>query len=335
MIKKQSAGSNGIIKLLLRRVMTSLVVLFLMITFLFFLLRIAPGDPSQKFVSPDLSPHLAAAVRQSFDLNSSLLDQYKTFILNLSRGDFGISYTYRIPVIEVIGQFLPFTIIFSLICFIIQVSAGFLLALFAVKKINGTRDKLISRASIMVYAMPSFVIGVALIFIFSGLLNIFPSSGLSSFDSGSYNFFQKIADYARHMLLPVITLSLGGIAVYYKYLRDNLEETYNKGFVENLRANGFAESEITRKHVIPNAVSPLIAVAGVELGLLFGGALITEVIFALPGMGRLTVNAILSRDYPLVTGCTFISGVLVIFTNLAADLIKAKLDKRIVKGILN
>ncbi len=335
MIKEKSADWNSIFILLLKRVLTSVIVLFLMITFLFFLLRIAPGDPSQKFVSPDLSPRLAAMVRQSFDLNSSLLDQYKTFILNLIKGDFGISYTYRIPVIQVIGEFLPFTIIFSLICFIIQLSAGFLLALFVVKKINGTRDKIISQTSIMVYALPSFVIGVALIFIFSVLLNIFPSSGLSSFDFDSFNFFQKMIDYARHMVLPLITLSLGGIAVYYKYLRDNLEEVYNKSFVENLRAHGFEEKVITKKHVIPNAISPLIAVAGVELGLLFGGALITEVIFALPGMGRLTINAILSRDYPLVIGCTFVSGVLIIITNLTADLIKAKMDKRIVKGILN
>ena len=137
------------------------------------------------------------------------------------------------------------------------------------------------------------------------------------------------------MILPLATLSLGGIAVFYKYLRDNLEETYNKSFVLNLRANGVDEKTILLKHIIPNAIGPLIAVAGVELGILFGGALITEVIFALPGMGRLTINAILSRDYPLVIGCTFVSGVLVILSNFAADLLKAKIDKRLIKGILN
>ncbi len=306
-----------------------------MITFLFFLLRISPGDPSQKFLSPDLSPKLATLVKESFNLNAPLISQYETFLLNLCKGDFGISYTYRIPVVEVIKQFLPFTIIFSLISFSVQISAGFLLAFISVKKINGFADKTISRLSLMIYALPSFVIGVSLIFIFSGWLNLFPSSGLTSFDSDSYSFFQKLLNYGSHLILPVITLSLGGIAVYYKYLRDNLEEVYNKPFVENLRAHGFDEKYINRKHVIPNAVNPLISVAGVELGLLFGGALITEVIFALPGMGRLTVNAILSRDYPLVTGCSFVAGVLVIITNLAADMLKAKLDKRVVKGILN
>ncbi|MHB1686715.1 MAG: ABC transporter permease [Ignavibacteriaceae bacterium] len=324
-----------ILQLLFKRIFTSAIVLFLLISFLFFLLRLSPGDPSLKFISPDLSPKLAAKVRESFNLNSSLVDQYKTFIINLVRGNFGISYTYRIPVLSVIKDYLPFTLIFSSISFLIQIFAGFFLALVSVKKINGAFDKTISKLSLIVYAIPSFVLGVSLILVFSSALNLLPSSGLSSFDSGSFSFFQRLSDYAVHLVLPLITLSLSGVAVYYKYLRENLEDVYNKTFVLNLRSNGFTEKGITRKHVIPNAINPLISVAGVELGLLFSGALVTEVIFGLPGMGRLTVNAILLRDYPLVVGCTFVSGVLVIFSNLVADLIKVKLDKRLLKGVLN
>lgn len=327
--------NKEILKSILKRILTSVVVLFLLITFIFFLLRVAPGDPSQKFISPELSPKLAEKVRESFDLNSSMIEQYKSFMVNLAGGDLGISYTYRIPVVSVIGEFLPFTIIFSLMSFIIQIAGGFLLALIAVKKMNGRIDRAITKISLGVYALPSFVIGVFLIVIFSEKLGMFPSSGLSSFDSGSMSFFGRAADYLRHLVLPLITLSLGGMAVYYKYLRDSLEETFNKTFVINLRAHGFEEKEIVRKHVIPNSIGPLISVAGVELGILFSGALITEVIFGLPGMGRLTINAILSRDYPLVTGCTFIAGVLVIVSNLAADLVKVKIDKRLLKGILN
>ncbi len=327
--------NKEITKKLIKRILSSLLVLFLMITFLFFLLRISPGSPYQKFVSPELSPKLASLVKESFSLNSSLADQYKSFILNLVRGNFGISYTYRIPVIEVIRKYLPFTLIFSLTSFIIQLSLGFLLALISVKKINGFLDITISKASLALYSIPSFVIGVSLIFIFSDWLNFFPSSGLSSFDFNSYSLIGKFTDYIVHMILPLITLSLAGIIMFYKYIRDNIVEVYNKTFIENLRMHGLSEKEIAKKHVIPNAISPLISVAGVELGLLFGGALITEVIFSLPGMGRLTVNAILSRDYPLVVGCTFTAGILVIITNLAADLIKAKLDKRLVKGIIN
>ena len=327
--------NKEITKILIKRILSSLLVLFLLITFLFFLLRISPGKPYQKYISPELSPKLSSLVKESFNLNSSLPDQYKSFVINLIRGDFGISYTYRIPVIEVIKKYLPFTLIFSFISFIIQLLMGFFLAVISIKKINGFWDKTISKTSLALYSIPSFVIGVSLIFFFSDLLKIFPSSGLDSFDFNSYNFLGKLADYATHMILPLITLSLGGIIIFYKYLYDNILEVYNKSFVENLRMHGLTEKEITRKHIIPNAISPLISVAGVELGLLFGGALITEVIFSLPGMGRLTVNAILSRDYPLVVGCTFIAGVLVIITNLFADIIKAKIDKRLVKGIIN
>jgi peptide/nickel transport system permease protein len=322
-------------KILLKRVSTSLVVLFLLITFVFFLLRISPGDPSQKFISPQLSPELVKKVKESFDLNSPLLVQYKAFVINLVQGNLGISYNYRMPVVEVIKDYLPFTLIFASLSFIIQIFFGFLLALITVKKRDGLIDRAISKISLAVYATPSFVIGVILIFIFSAKLKVFPSSGLKSFDSGSFSFFQNIADYINHLVLPVITLSLPGIAIYFKYLRDNLEDVYNKQFVINLRALGFTEKEITRKHVIPNAVNPLISVAGIELGILFSGALITEVIFALPGMGRLTINAILTRDYPLVIGCSIVAGILIILSNLAADIIRASLDRRLIKGSLN
>ena len=327
--------NKDFIKLILRRLATSLIVLFLMITFLFILLRISPGDPAQKFISPELSTELADKVRESFNLNSSIFDQYKSFLFNLLKGDLGISYNYREPVFKVIMQYLPFTIIFSLISFFIQIGLGGSLALLAVKKINKPFDRMATRFNLFLYALPSFVVGVFLIIIFSEVLNILPSSGLRSFDFDSFSGLGKLKDYILHLILPVITLSLGGIAVFFRYLRDSLEETMNKPFVLNLKANGFDERAITFRHIIPNAVGPLIAVAGVELGMLLGGALITEVIFSLPGMGRLAVNAILQRDYPLITGCTLTAGILVILSNLTADIIRAKIDKRLVKGILN
>ena len=324
-----------IILILLKRILSSIVILFLLITFLFFLLRISPGDPSLKFVSPELSPHLASLVKDSFGLNQPLLDQYKHFMLNLITGNLGISYTYRIPVIKVIGYYLPFTLAFSFTSFVIQIVFAFFLSYAAYSNLRKKIDKTLSGLSLIIYSIPSFVIGVSLIFIFSGWLGILPSSGFSSFNNSEMSAAGRLWDYAYHMFLPLITLSIPGIAEFFKYLRDNLEDVSNKPFVENLRAHGFGENEIIWKHIIPNAVSPLISVAGVELGLLLGGALITEVIFALPGMGRLTVNAIFSRDYPLIVGCTFVAGIMVILANLLSDVIKAKLDKRVMKGMLN
>ena len=254
--------------LIVKRILSSMIVLFLMLTFIFFLLRISPGDPSLKFISPQLSPELVAKVRESFDLNNSLLNQYKSFLLNLIQGDLGISYTYRIPVTSVLNERLPFTILFAVSSFIIQITFAFLLALYSVKRINKFSDKLLSKLSLFAFSIPSFVLGVFLIFVFSELLNVFPSSGLKSFDHESFSFGHKVFDYLKHITLPLITLSLAGIAVFYKYLRESLEETFNKGFVLNLRSFGMSEKKIIWKHIIPNAIGPLISVAGVELGII-------------------------------------------------------------------
>jgi peptide/nickel transport system permease protein len=314
--------------LVLKRLLYAVAVLIMMVCFVFILLRIAPGDPTLKFVSPQLSPELAHRIKESFGLNKSVPEQFIQFAANIFSGNFGVSYNFRLPVTEVLKNHLPFTIVFALTCFIFQIGIGYLLSLLSIKKVNGLIDKTLGRTSIVLYALPSFFTGVFLIYIFSEKLKLLPASGLSSFGSDTMPFLEKAGDYILHMILPVITLSLGGIAVFYKYLRDNLDEVLNKQFVLTLKSYGMTDKEIIKKHVIPNALSPLISVAGVELGILFSGALITEVIFGLPGMGSLTVNAILSRDYPLVIGCVFISGLLIIISNLLADLLKARIDKR-------
>jgi peptide/nickel transport system permease protein len=172
-----------------------------------------------------------------------------------------------------------------------------------------------------------------LVLIFSVQLNLLPTSGLSSFSSADNNFFNRIFDYAVHLILPLLTLSLGGIAVFYKYLRDNIVNIMEEPFVLNLRANGYSENIILLRHVIPNAINPLISIAGIEFGLLLGGTVITEVIFALPGFGRLMINSIFLRDYPLIVGCSFIAAIVIIFSNFAADLIKFKIDKRMFQEI--
>jgi len=326
---------NSVSKILLVRLFSSVVILFLLISLIFILLRIAPGDPTNKFISPELSNELAEKVRESFQLNGSVLDQYFNFVKNLITGDFGISYNYRLPVFSVIKEYLVFTIIFSSICFAVQICSSYLLAIKAFKRKGGILDNSLSHISLIIYSIPAFVIAIILIYIFSVNLNLLPSSGIKSINFHEFTFPEKLFDYFTHLILPVVTLSLGGMVIFYKYLRENFDAISKKSYILFLRTIGLNENEILKKHIIPNAAGPFVSVAGVELGILLSGALITEVIYGLPGMGRLTVNAILLRDYPLVVGCTFISGVLIVFTNFLADLIKVKIDKRLVKEILN
>jgi peptide/nickel transport system permease protein len=325
---------NKISKLLAKRIFSSIIILFLIITFIFFLVRLSPGDPTSKFISPTLSPQLAEKVKESLNLNQPLHMQYIGFLESAVRGDLGISYNFRRDVVSVVLDYLPFTILFVTISFIIQMIISFGLAVKSVKKINGFLDRILSKLTLFFYAAPVFVTGVFLVFIFSELLNIFPSSGLKSYDFQELSFIEKVFDYLLHLFLPIITLSFIEIAIFYKYLRDNLEDVYNKLFVLNLRANAVPEKTILYKHIIPNAVNPLITIAGIELGIMLGGTLITEVVFGLPGMGRLTIDSILTRDYPLVIGCSLVAGALIVFVNLIADIIKAMLDKRLLEGSL-
>lgn len=319
----------------IKRGVTSVLILFLTVSFLFVLARIAPGDPAQKYLSPNLSPQLIEKIKSSFQLDKPIAEQYFSFVTNVFTGNLGVSYKYHRPVNEVISEVLPFTIFFSLSAFSIQFLGGALLALWAFHHHRKLLDRLLSRGSIILYAVPSFVSGLFFVYLFSVQLKLFPSSGIKSIGTLEENIFFLSLDYLHHLFLPLLVLSLTGLPVYFKYFREHFEEHQQKLYAVYLRANGVSERRIYLSHLIPNSLNSIIAYAGVDLGILFSGALITEVIFSLPGMGRLTVNAILEHDYPLIIGCTFTAGVLIIITNLLADLIRIKIDKRLVKGLIN
>jgi len=318
-----------------KRIASSILVLLLLVTFIFLLLRLAPGNPTQKFLSPQLSPELAENVTRSFGLDKPIYMQYYSFVVNLFTGDFGISYNYRQPVFTVIKDYFLFTLIFSTISFIIQLLLGYLVAKHTFSNQGKFVDRLFSKLSIILYSMPTFVTGLILVYIFSVKFDVLPTSGIKSIFHDDLSLFEKLIDFFVHLVLPMITLSLGGVTVFYKYLRDNFDSVKSSAFILNLKANGFTEKEIFRKHLVPNSIQPLISIAGIEFGILLGGALLTEVIFSLPGMGRLTVTAILNRDFPLVIACSFIAGLMMVLSNLAADLIKIKMDKRFIKELIN
>lgn len=319
--------TNGI--KFIKRFSSYIFTLFLLVSLIFILLRLAPGDPTLKFISPVMSPLLSENVKHSFALDRPVAEQYFYFIKNILSGDFGISYNYRIPVSEVISGPLTFTLIFASISFFLQVSFSFLLA-FLINKVRGGKlDKILNRLSFFIYSIPTMIVGLVLVYFFSIKLNILPSSDLRSMDFNDLGVIEKILDYFSHLILPLTTLSIPGALLFYSYLRSSIETTYQKNYILFLRANGTNEKTIFKKHVIPNSIGPLLSIFGTELGILLSGALITETIFSLPGMGRLTVTAILTRDYPLVVGSVFISGVFVLLANFLADTIKVKFDKRL------
>lgn len=326
---------SAAIKALFTRFFTSLVTLFLLISFLFIIIRLSPGDPTDKYVSAKLGNELSQRITEKFSLDQPVIDQYFAYVSNVAKGDMGISYNYRLPVFEVVWEYFSFTLVFALISFILQIFFSVALALWVVNKKSRLIDNFLSDFSLFIYSIPAFVLGVGLIYIFSVNLNLFPISGLRSLDYENLSASSQILDKLYHLVLPIITLTAAGIALFYKYIKESIDDILHKAFVINLRASGIDERTILIKHVLPNAIRPLISVAGIELGVLLGGALITEIIFSLPGMGRLTVDSIFSRDYPLVIGCVFTAGAMMIISNFLADIVKLKIDKRLLKGILN
>lgn len=313
----------------IKRFFSYLLTLFLLVSLVFVLLRLAPGDPTQKFLSPELSPQLAENVKHSFALDRPVWEQYFYFLKNILSGNFGVSYNYHISVTEVISAPLLFTLLFTSASFFVQILFPFLLVFILNRARGSVIDKFITKINFLVYSIPTMIIGLMLVYFFSIKLDILPSSDLHSMDFVDLSFLEKTIDSIRHLILPIITLSVQGIVVFYSYLRSIIETTYQKSFILFLRANGTDERTIFRKHIIPNSVGPLVSIMGVELGILLSGALITETIFSLPGMGRLTVYAIITRDYPLIIGCVFISGIFVLLANFFADIIKIKFDKRL------
>jgi peptide/nickel transport system permease protein len=317
------------------RITSSFLTLFLLISFLFIIIRLSPGNPTDKYISAKLGNELSELIAEKFSLNQPITDQYFSFVANVFRGDLGVSYNYRLPVFEVVWEYFSFTLVFASISFILQISLSIIISLWVIRRKNRLLENFLNDLSLFVYSIPAFVLGVGLIYIFSAQLNLFPISGLKSIDYNSLSFVSQALDKLYHLVLPLITLTAAGVALFYKYIKESMDDILNQTFILNLRASGMDENIIFRKHVIPNALRPLISVAGVELGILLGGALITEVIFSLPGMGRLTVDSIFSRDYPVVIGCVFTAGAVMIITNLLADILKLRMDKRLLKGIMN
>ncbi|WP_337864875.1 ABC transporter permease [Ignavibacterium sp.] len=326
---------NKKLKLILKRLLSSILILFLVITMVFILVRISPGDPAQKYISPKLSPELAQQVRNSFNLDEPITVQYINFLKNIASGDFGISYEYRMPVIKVVLEFLPVTLLLAFLSIMLQIILGYYSAILAIKRKNNFTDRILRKSSIVLYVTPGFVLGVILIYIFSVQLDLLPSGSFKSYFFDELSLFGKLIDIFSHLLLPVLTLSLPGAALFFNYFRDGIEEVLQKDFVLYLKASGVSEKIIFRKHVLPNSLKPVLSIAGIELGFLLSGTLVAEVIFSLPGMGRLMVTSILSRDFPLVIACAFVTAVFIIFSNFIFDLIKVKVDKRIWKEILS
>jgi len=327
---------------LFRRVIGTIPVIVLISLLVFLLIHAAPGDPADLLLSDQASPQDIADARHRWGLDQPLYVQYLRFLANFLAGDFGTSFRYSDPVIELIAARLPATIELALVSFVIALALGVPLGVWAGSKPNSWVDNFGSFFGFFGISMPSFWFGIMLILVVSGYFNWLPSSGRSTYaiSRGTASDFYIVSslitgnfraawDGIQHIIMPAIALGTNMMGIIMRVTRSAVLEIMQEDYVRTARAKGVAEGTVLWRHVLQNALVPIITVVGLELGTLLSGSIIIETVFAWPGSGSLLISAIQSRDYPLITGEVMVYTIAFVIINFAIDILYAAVDPRI------
>lgn len=299
------------------------VVMWLIATAVFVLLRLIPGDPVRLIAGLDVvDPQVLRAMRTQMGLDRSIAEQYVLWLSNITRGDLGLSIRSRVPVSELVSRALPVTLQLGMLALLVGIAISLPVGLFAARARGRPSDLFMTSGALVGLSIPSFVLALAAIYVFSVRLRLLPSFGY-------VNIFEDPLEALRVMAMPVITLGLvtGGRLV--RLLRRSLIDELVEDYIRTARAKGASEGRVFMGHALHNALIPYVTATGIEAGILLSGAVITENIFAIPGMGRLMVSNIYTRDYPVVQGAILVVAAVYVTMNLVVDLIYAWLDPRI------
>ena len=297
-----------------RRLLQSIVVVWGVSVLVFFLLRLAPGDPVSLLLAETATPAQIDEAREKWGLNDPIPVQYMIFLGRALQGDLGESLFFKQPALEVIFERLPATLQLSAVALLFSLSVAIPVGILSALKRDSFWDYLGTTLAMLGQAIPPYWLGIMLILVFSVSLGWFPTSGRGS---------------PAHLVLPAITLGSVLMALITRLVRSGMLDVLGEDYIRTARAKGLQERNVIVRHALRNILIPLVTVIGLQLGALFGGAVITESIFAWPGVGRLALQAINARDYPLVQASVLLISVVYVFLNLAVDIIYVYLDPRI------
>jgi ABC-type dipeptide/oligopeptide/nickel transport system permease component len=304
-------------------------IVFVIIIVNFFLIHLAPGDPIVYIIGDaPVTDEIVAQLRQKLGLDQPLLQQLIIYVWNVLRGDLGYSFVSRAPVLNVILERLPATLLLTVTQYILAIIAGLVLGVVSARRQGGVVDASTTLLSVVGYAVPVFWLGQMLVLVFSHQLGWLPSQGMYSL---RYDMtpIGKAIDIAQHLVLPCIALAFFNLALIARLTRANMLQVLRLEYVMFARSKGISERAVIYRHALRNAVLPVVTIIGLNIKTLITGAVLTETVFAWPGIGRLTFDAIKARDYPLLMAMFIFVGVLVVIANLLTDLAYAYLDPRI------
>ena len=315
---------------IVQRIVKGIIVLIAIIVLNFFLIRLAPGDPATVMAGEAGASDqiFVQQLREKFGLDKPLPEQLFVYVKGVLSLDLGFSFRQQAPVSQLIMERLPATLLLTLTAFAISLGLGVLFGVLAARFAGTFLDTAITVMALIFYAMPIFWIALIGILFFSVWMNWLPSFG---YDTVGANLtgFRYALDVGAHLVLPSATLGLFFMATYARMTRASMLEVKRLDFVKTARAKGLRDGVILRRHVLRNALLPVVTLAGVHSGTLVGGAVITETVFAWPGIGRLMYDALLQRDYNLLLGVFVVCAAMVLIFNLVTDLVYRLVDPRI------
>jgi len=311
-----------------RRLAASIPSLVIILIGVFLLLQWAPGDAVDALIAQMGGGGDAAAMRAALGLDQSVAAQLAQYLWRLVRFDLGFSTIYGKPVATVIFERLPATLLLMTASLSFAFFFGLLFGVIAARRVNSWPDTVISTLGLLFYATPSFWFGLMAIVLFSVHLQWLPAGGYESVGEGLTGL-ARAWDIATHFVLPTLTLGLIFLAIYLRIMRASMLEVLTLDFVRTARAKGLDETRVVVRHVLRNAMLPMVTLIGLQAGTMLGGSVVVESVFSLPGLGRLAYEAVVQRDLNTLLGIVFISALLVIFVNFLVDLVYARLDPRI------
>src|SRR5262245_15021955 len=326
-------GSARLLRYVVRRLLQAVPVVLGVVVLNFLLLQLAPGDAATVLAGEAGGAPLEyiQQLRQRFGLDQPVAVQLWLYLKNILALDLGYSFRNASPVLPLIMARLWPTLLLMGTTLVLSAAGGVLLGLLAAIWVRTWKDHVISVAAIIAYAMPLFWIGLMLILVFSVKLGWLPTSGMED-AAAFYEGWERVVDIARHLILRSITLSLFYIALYARMLRATMLDQRGLEYVTTARAKGLTEQQITLRHMLRNALLPVVTVAGVQVGSLLGGSVVVESVFAWPGLGQLAFQSLFARDLNLLLGIFFISSCLVVAVNIVVDVVYVLLDPRVRVG---
>jgi len=316
-----------------KRLLSALILLFTLLSLVFLVTRLAPGDPIDPYLDPDMGAEQRRLLRVQMGLDRPLGEQYLAWLGDVClRGDFGRSLRLHRPVGEILGEAVPNTLLLTIPSYALHLVTALGLGVWMARRRGDVGERVMTVLGLGVYSLPTFWLGLMLILVFARWLGWFPAGGMHDPGAFAMSTPQRWLDTLHHMALPVFLLGATTAMGTARYLRTTLIEAMESDYVLAARARGLPERSLIWRHAVRNALSPVITLVGLNLPFLLGGAVVVEYVFAWPGMGRVAIDAIFTRDYPVIMGVTALSASMVILGNLLADICYGLADPRVRLG---